>query len=52
MAKFRDLKTLQKFAADHASIHNHFHHEHPFNRCDIFKHYPAAALAESRQLVA
>ena len=24
MAKFRDVKTLQKFAAIHASIHNHF----------------------------
>jgi len=24
MAKFRDIKTLQKFAAAHASIHNHF----------------------------
>ncbi len=24
MAKFRDIKTLQKFAAVHASIHNHF----------------------------
>ena len=24
MAKFRDVKTLQKFAAVHASIHNHF----------------------------
>ena len=25
MARFRDLKTLQKFAAVHASIHNHSH---------------------------
>ena len=25
MAKFRDIKTLQKFAAAHASIHNHSH---------------------------
>jgi hypothetical protein len=24
MARFRDVKTLQKFAAAHASIHNHF----------------------------
>ena len=24
MARFRDIKTLQKFAAVHASIHNHF----------------------------
>ena len=24
MARFRDIKTLQKFASVHASIHNHF----------------------------
>ena len=24
MARFSDIKTLQKFAAVHASIHNHF----------------------------
>ena len=52
MAKFRDVKTLQKFAAVHASIHNHFHHERLLNRRDIFKHYRAAALAEWRQLAA
>ena len=27
MAKFRDIKTLQKFASVHASIHNHSHGE-------------------------
>ncbi len=27
MAKFRDIKTLQKFASVHASIQNHFNHE-------------------------
>ena len=27
MARFRDIKTLQKFAAIHASIHNHSHGE-------------------------
>ena len=27
MAKFRDMKTLQKFAAAYASIHNHFNHD-------------------------
>ncbi len=27
MAKFRDIKTLQKFASAHASIHNHSHGE-------------------------
>ncbi len=49
MAKFRDVKTLQKFAAAHASIHNHFN-QGRFNRRDIFKQNRAAALAEWRQL--
>ncbi len=46
MAKFRDVKTLQKFAAVHASIHNHFNHDRHLNRRDIFKQNRAAALAE------
>ncbi len=52
MAKFRDMKTLQKFAAAHASIHNHFDHDRHLNRRDIFKQNRAAALAEWRQLAA
>ena len=36
MAKFRDVKNLQKFAAVHASIHNHFNQERHQNRRDIF----------------
>jgi putative transposase len=27
MARFRDIKTLQKFASIHASIYNHFNHD-------------------------
>jgi len=52
MAKFRDVKTLQKFAAVHASIHNHFNHDRHLNRRDIFKQHRFAALAEWRQLAA
>ena len=52
MAKFRDVKTLQKFAPVHASIHNHFNHERHLNHRGIFKHYRVAALAEWRQLAA
>ena len=52
MAKFRDMKTLQKFAATHASIHNHFNLDRHLNRRDIFKKNRAAALAEWRQLAA
>ena len=52
LAKFRDVKTLQEFAAVHASIHNHFNHDRHLNRRDIFKQARAAALAEWRQLAA
>ena len=50
MARFRDIKTLQKFAA--ASIHNHFNQERHLNRREIFKKNRSAALAEWRQLAA
>jgi putative transposase len=52
MAKFRDIKTLQKFASAHASIHNHFNLDRHLNRRDIFKQNRSAALAEWRQLAA
>ena len=52
MAKFRDIKTLQKVAAAHASIHNHFNQErHLYNR-ETFKLNRSAALAEWRRLAA
>ncbi len=50
MAKFRDVKTLQKFASVHASIHNHFNLDRNLNRRDIFKQNRSATLAEWRQL--
>ena len=50
MARFRDIKTLQKFAAVHASIHNHFNHQRLLNRRDTFKQHRATALAQWRQL--
>ena len=52
MAKFRDMKTLQKFVAAHASIHNHFNHDRHINPRNIFKQNRSAALAEWRQLAA
>jgi putative transposase len=52
MAKFRDMKTLQKFAAVQASIHNHFNLDRHLNRRDIFKQNRSVALAEWRQLAA
>ena len=50
MARFRDIKTLQKFASVHSSVYNHFNHQRNLNRRHIFKQYRAAALAEWRQL--
>ena len=50
MARFRDIKTLQKFAAVHASIHNHFNHQRLLNRRDTFKQHRATALAQWRRL--
>ena len=52
MAKYRDAKTLQKFAAVHASIHNHFSQDRHLNRRDTFKKNGSAALAEWRHLAA
>ena len=52
MAKFRDIKTPQKFASVHASIHNQFNHDRHLNRRDVFKQNRSAALAEWRQLAA
>ena len=52
IARFRDIKTLQKFAAAHASIHNHLNQErHLYNR-ENFKLNRSADLAEWRQLAA
>ncbi len=50
MARFRDIKTLQKFAAVHASVHNHFNLERHLYPRDIFKANRAFALFEWRQL--
>ncbi len=47
-----DVKTLQKFAAVHASIHNHFNQDRHLNRRDNFKQNRSTALAEWRQLAA
>ena len=52
MAKFRDVKTLQKFASVHASIHNRFDHDRHLNRRDNFNQNRSVALAEWCQLAA
>ena len=52
MSKFRDVKTLQKLASVHASIHNHFNLDRHLNRRSVFKQNRSVALAEWRQLAA
>ena len=52
MPKFRDVKTLQKFASVHASSHNHFNLDRYLNCRDIFKQNRSAALAEWREMMA
>ena len=52
MARFRDIKTLQKFTAVHAALHNHFNHQRHLNRRHSFKQHRATAMAEWRQLAA
>ena len=50
MLRFRQMRCVQKFAAVHSSIHNHFNQErHHYSR-DNFKTLRAAALVEWRQL--
>jgi putative transposase len=46
MSKFRDIKTLQKFAAVHASIFNHFNLDRHLNSRSVFKQNRSSVLAE------
>ena len=50
MLRFRRMRSLQKFAAVHASVSNHFNQERSLSSRDIFKLKRAAALAEWQQL--
>ena len=52
MARFTEVKTLQKLAPAHAPLHNHFNQDCNLNRRDVFKKIQSAALAEWHQLVA
>ena len=52
MARFRDIRTLQKFASAHASTHDHFNLDRHLNRRAIFKENRSAALSEWRELAA
>ncbi len=51
MLRFRQMKTLQKFASVHANIHNHFNSERHLVDRQSFKQRRSAALAEWRNLM-
>ena len=50
MLRFRRMRSLQKFAALHGSIHNHFNQERTLTSRAIFKECRTAALSEWRRL--
>lgn len=52
MLRFRQMRTLQKFASVHGSVCNHFNQERSLSSRAIFKFNRAAALAEWRGLLA
>ena len=51
MLRFRRMRSLQKFAAVHASVSNHFNQERSLSSRHIFKANRSAALAEWRGLL-
>ncbi len=50
MQRFRRMRSLQKFAAVHSSVYNHFNQERTLTSRDTFKLTRSAALAEGREL--
>ena len=50
MLRFRRMKTLQKFASVHASLHNHFNQERHLVDRQAFKQRRSAALVEWQSL--
>jgi putative transposase len=52
MLRFRRMKTLQKFASVHASVHNHFNQERHLVDRQTYKFRRSAALAEWQLLAA
>lgn len=52
MLRFRQMRSRQKFAAAHASLHNHFTNDRSLERRTCFNDLGNAALAEWPQLLA
>jgi putative transposase len=51
MQRFRQMKTLQKFASVHANVHNHFSLERHLVDRQTYRERRSAALAEWQALV-
>ena len=51
MARFRRMKTLQKFSSVHASVHNHFSQERHLVSREIYRQRRSAALAQWRAVM-
>ena len=51
MERFRRMKTLQKFAAVHGAVHNHFNQERHLISRDLYRQRRSAALAEWREVM-
>ena len=51
MLRFRQTRTLQKFASVHASVHNHFNQERGLHSRDNFRANRTTALVEWRGLL-
>jgi putative transposase len=51
MQRFRQMKSLQKFASVHASFHNHFNSERHLVDRQTFKDRRSAAMAEWQSLM-
>ena len=52
MLRFRQMKSLQKFASMHGSIYNHFNQEHHLVDHQTYKLRRSAALAAWQNLMA
>jgi len=52
MLRFRRMRSLQKFAAMHSSVHDHFNHQRIIESRARYKHLRNAALVEWRDLIA
>ena len=52
MLRFRQMKSLQKFASVHANFHNHFNQERHLVSRQEYKTRRSAALAEWQSLMA